>query len=242
LARRPAKKPKPPPRRLSKRHPYESTTEEGKARQLANLTQAGRMKGAPQSGEVRHGTNLVGSKQPEMLVGLDGTTFEMRYEWFLAAVEDAGVAAPAFNPLVLIAAMILHHWLCCEPLFPSMSYNDRRIHERRYKNVLKSLGDLGLTATSAQSLGLMQAREMQARRETMQVKPVRTRERAVEVSRLLSEFGVIPPAEAPVDATVVEDAEPEPEPDTDYGGDTPPPLPESDARDLGVRSIFDRKM
>jgi hypothetical protein len=237
------RKPKPKPRRLSKRsHAFESNNAEGKARQLANLTPEGRAKGRAKPGDVRNGKTMVQSQHPEMIVGLDGVTFPMRLEWFQEAVADAGVDVKAFGPLILVAAMEIHHWLCCQPLAPSMTYNEARIHRSRFKHVLSSLSDLGLTPVAQSKLGLRQAQEMATKHQP--VRPRRDREHLQKVANLIDSLGLLPPAEV-VDADVVGD-DPEPEvvrsqdDGPDYGGDTPPELPEAARRDLGVTNLFDR--
>jgi hypothetical protein len=109
---------------------------------------------------------------------------------------------------------------------------------RAHSKLMKSLDALGLTPMSQSALGIRIA-QIDALGHK-QVKPVRTRSRAVEVAGLLQQFGVLPTGSAePVDADVIEDVtpteEPEPEPDP-----TPPKLSEEARRSLGVRHIFDR--
>lgn len=188
-------------------------------------------------GNTRAGKTLVRSAQPEKLVTIDGDTLEDTRALVVAAMESAATNKPAFEPFAELLVTEWHHVRVCAPFVGLMSVASQRVHVRRVKNVSAMFAEAGLTPTAAQRLGLMNAKEMEAR---VMVKPVRSKERARVVAGLLSQYGVIPPEE-PIDATVVEDT-PAAEADTepDYGNDTPPPLPEADRRDLNVRSIFDR--
>jgi hypothetical protein len=176
--------------------------------------------------------------QVDGLVGPDGVTLAMRREQFCAAIEAAGVASVAFQPLAEMTLRELHHWHVCAQLVHLMSPNAERLHIRRGKLVLDLLTQMGLSPLSAQSLGLMQAREMQARHETM-AKPVRSSERAREVAGLLDRYGILPHEDV-TDAEVVEDAQTDDTEEVSAIAGTPEPLPDSAQREVSVSAIFDR--
>jgi hypothetical protein len=216
-----------------RKHKYQGLTAESEAKRLANLRNA---PPAPEN-NTRAGTatgGLVRSKQPGKLFTADGGTIADTRALVSAALENAATNKPAFEPFAELLATQWHHVRVCEPHVGQMSIAAQRVHLRRVKLVASMFAEAGLTVTAAQALGLMNAKEQEARVKT--VRPVRTPERAREVANLLQQMGAIPSAETVIEADVVEDAEPQ----ADYGDPEPAPLSASDQRDLNVRSIFDR--
>jgi hypothetical protein len=223
---------KPKPRRISKYASGAKGRSPGSKAALKNAPPA------PKN-NVRAGKTLVRSRQPEKLVTGKGDSIADTRALVIAMTEDAATNKTAFSGFVELLVTEWHHVRVCAPHIGEMSLAAQKVHLRRVKLVASMFAEAGLTPTAAQRIGLMGAKEMEARVKT--VKPVRTAERAREVANLLDQFGVLPAGSIePVDAEVVEGDSTEPaEPDTEP---EPPPLPEAARRDLGVRSIFDRKI
>lgn len=223
--RRPAEKK--PPDEYERKGKWAGKTLESEERRKSGLRNAP----AAPLGNQRAGKSLVTSKRPELLVGPDEKTLDDHARELFEAMEDGGVKGAAYGPFASVLAREFHHYLATDHRAPFMSYNEARIHIRRARLVMNMLTEMGLTPQAQSQLGLRQAQELQAKNSVM---PRRDPEHARKVANLLDSLGVLPRADSTVvEAVVVEE---------ETYDDTPEPLPEAAARELGVRSIFDREL
>ncbi|HWF49074.1 MAG TPA: hypothetical protein VG294_00400 [Solirubrobacteraceae bacterium] len=223
----------------ARKHPFAGKTSASRKAQLANLAK----RPPPEKGERRRhvhggrGNGQLSPRYPEILEHVTEVATE-HAKWLLGT--DVWVLEGFASILAGIDEMGTyldeHGWLDERGQPRSVV----RLYLRAISKASQEAEKLGFSPRARQALGL-QAVSLASMMNPAPIRPRRDPEHLRQVAGILDSLGVLgpPPKPEPEEPSEVIEGHESQDDEPDYGDPTPPPLPESDRRDLGVRHIYD---